>query len=203
MARDRRLSAADHRSDAQLLATSRHEPDAFLGVFDRHFDRIASYVARRAGPLEAEELTSEVFVRAFANRSRYDQRTGAALPWLYGIATNVLREHARREEHKLEAVVREGAEALVAAPHFAIDQGRLDLAPVVARALLDLSRDDREALLLHVWGDLEYRDVAEALEVPLGTVKSRINRARTRLRDELESAGFSSPSLPREEVTNG
>ena len=93
-------------SDGEAIAASLREPARFAAVFDRHYEEISAYLARRAGRGLAEELASETFVRAFAARAGYDPAYPDARPWLYGIATNLLRNHARTEERRRRAYAR-------------------------------------------------------------------------------------------------
>ena len=113
-----------------------------------------------------------------------------ALPWLYGIGSNLLAKHRRGEARRLRASARMAAAGEAAdrrACTAALD-ARL-LFPRVADAIEALPDDEREALLLFAWEELPYESVAEALEVPIGTVRSRLNRARARLRELLEPNG--------------
>jgi RNA polymerase sigma factor (sigma-70 family) len=187
---------ADRRTDAEVLAVSLVEPRAFMVVFDRHFGAIARYLGRRLRWSVAEELTAEVFATAFASRFRYDVRRADALPWLYGISANLLRAHARREERELELLARTAADPL--ASRFESTDELAGLEPSLAAGLLRLSVDEREVLLLFAWADLGYEQIAEALAVPVGTVKSRLNRARGALRAAL---GDDASSL--QEVSHG
>jgi RNA polymerase sigma factor (sigma-70 family) len=196
-------AAGDPRSDAELLAASRGEPDAFLVVFERHVGRITGYVGRRVGREQAEDLVSEVFLRAFAHRDRYDGGKAEVLPWLYGIATNILREHHRKEERELRALARAHALGSQADRRESVDEWRASLAPHLARGLLALPPADRDALLLLAWGELGYEEIAEALDIPVGTVKSRINRARARLRESLRGAPSVEPWLAQKGVSHG
>ena len=118
-----------------------------------------------------------------------------ARPWLYGIATNLVRHHRRAESRRLAALARVHGVAVSEAAHEGAPE-RLDAAREAhdaAQALRTLPAGDREALLLMAWADLTYNEIAIALSLPIGTVRSRINRARRRLRTELAGAG---PSLP-------
>jgi DNA-directed RNA polymerase specialized sigma24 family protein len=126
------------QSDAEVLSSSIEDPEAFLPIFDRHFDRIAGYIARRTSVSWVEELVSEVFVRAFANRRQFDRSRADVLPWLYGIATNVLRENRRRERRELELLARMEAAASGRVGTEATN-GDSPLAPRVASALLSLT----------------------------------------------------------------
>jgi RNA polymerase sigma factor (sigma-70 family) len=186
----------ERRTDAEVLADSLVEPRAFMVVFDRHFAAIARYLGRRLRWSVAEELAAEVFVTAFASRARYDVRRVDALPWLYGISANLLRAHARREERELELLARTAADPVVTRREWT--DGAVGLEPVLAEGLLQLSLDEREVLLLFAWAELGYEQIAEALAVPVGTVKSRLNRARAALRAAL---GEGASSL--QEVSHG
>src|SRR5690242_17375290 len=104
MARHAGSPRTPHDSDA--IAASLRDPPRFAAVFDRHHEEIWSYLSRRAGQALAEELASETFVRAFAARAGYDLSYPDAGPWLYGIATNLLRKHARTEERRRRAYAR-------------------------------------------------------------------------------------------------
>ena len=149
---------------------------AFEELFERHFDAIYAYLARRAGPDLGRDLASETFTRAFAARRRYDALRGEERPWLFGIANNLLRRHYRDEERRLRALARLDVRRDDAWP----DEPRL------ADALGALSRDERDVLLLFAWADLTYEEIATALGLPVGTVRSRLHRARAQFRAALE-----------------
>jgi RNA polymerase sigma-70 factor (ECF subfamily) len=151
----------------------------FEAVFEEHFDAVYGYLARRVGPDLARDLAAETFTRGWAARKRFDRRRGEPRAWLFGIANNLLRRHYRDEERRLQAFAR-------------VDTPRAEAAsdePSIAEALSVLSRDERDVLLLFVWADLSYEQIAEALACPVGTVRSRLNRARTRMREELLKEG--------------
>jgi RNA polymerase sigma factor (sigma-70 family) len=165
-------------SDAEAIRRSLREPDAFRVVFERHFDAVHRYAQRRVGPDAADEVAAETFVRAFDNRRRYDVRRADAKPWLLGIAANLLLRHWQRERRRLDSQRR--AQSSLGAVESA-DGGAGD-----AVAALDaLAPHDREALLLFAWADLSYEEIAAALEVPIGTVRSRLARARRQMREQL------------------
>jgi RNA polymerase sigma factor (sigma-70 family) len=178
---------APARSDAELLTASIRDPDAFTELFQRHWDGLYRFCLHRAGAA-GEDIAAEAFRVAFDRRVRYDTRYADARPWLFGIAANVLREHfrsARREEHK-----RARSAALSAASGGETDLGELErqlLGPDLAAALQDIPAGDRDALLLLAWADLDYEQIGQALDIPIGTVRSRIHRARRRLRAYLDS----------------
>ena len=167
-------------SDAEVLANSLTDPHAFGELFERHFDAIFWFLARRAGSDAAQDLAADVFLVAFRSRSRFDLRRADALPWLYGIAANLLRNRLRADQRRGEA---EGALAALVV-RSSRDDPDLELVRVredLRRALLQLPERDREILLLSVWEDLSYEGVAQALDLPIGTVKSRLYRARRAL----------------------
>ena len=177
----------DSESDASIIAASLAAPEAFGALFDRHARTLFRYLVRRIGPDEADSLLGEVFRIAFEKRSTYDLDRENARPWLYGIATNLVAKHHRNEARRIRASARlvaqrrpeeEGGEDRVAA---AIDAA--DLWPRVAEAVMGLPEGERDALLLFVWEELGYDEIAAALGVPVGTVRSRLNRARMRMRE--------------------
>jgi RNA polymerase sigma factor (sigma-70 family) len=175
-------------SDGRAIAMSLRSPEAFADIFDRHFVLVHRYIARRAGTDVADEIAAQTFTLAFANRDRYRDDLGTARPWLLGIATNLLHEQWRRERRHanvverlwLEADQRWSTSATATADAATDDDGRL------GAALAALSADQRDALLMHVWGELSYAEIAQTLGVPIGTVRSRISRACAALRPQLD-----------------
>ncbi len=159
--------------DAAAIRRSLDDPAAFGAVFDRHFQAVYAYAARRVGTDLAEEVAAEAFTRAFAARRRYDGAHADARPWLMGIATNVMRRHWRTEKRRLEAYAR-------AVVHD-VPGVEPDVAEEAINAVATLPRRQREVVLLHVWADLSYEQIARALDVPVGTVRSRLHRARSAL----------------------
>ena len=157
-------------------------PPRFHAVVDRHFDAVAAFLARRVGPDVAEDLAQEVFVTAFRKRAKFDSRYESARPWLLGIATRAVARHRRAERRQLALYQR------VASAPGPTEHVRRDFDPDLLAGLTALARRDRDAFLLHVWGDLAYEDVAHALGVPVGTVRSRIHRARRQLTAHLGGA---------------
>ncbi len=147
----------------------------FEELFEAHFDAIYGYAARRVGPELGRDLAAETFTRAYAARKRFDRRRAEPRAWLFGIANNLLRRHYRDEERRLRAFAR---------VDFQRDEAAALEESSIAEALSVLSRDERDVLLLFAWADLSYEQIAEALSLPVGTVRSRLNRARTRLREE-------------------
>jgi RNA polymerase sigma factor (sigma-70 family) len=184
----RATAAGSTASDAAAMAAAVRDPDAFADVFERHHDAIHRHLARRLGVDMADELAAEAFAVAFDKRARYDARFADARPWLFGIATRLAHRHCRREARELRAYARTGLDPTVPAA----DEGPADArvaAPALAAALAVLSPDDRDVLLLHAWEDLTHSEIALALSIPEGTVKSRLHRARRRVRAALAQAG--------------
>ena len=161
-------------TDAQAIDASLADPEVFAVLFDRHFDAVHGYAQRRVGRDLADEIAAETFTRAFDRRRRYDRSREDARPWLLGISANLLRHHWRSERRRLDAYSRSAWR----------EQGELSgpIAAELAAALKAMPRRQREPLLLFAWGDLSYEEIAAALGLPLGTVRSRISRARRRLR---------------------
>jgi RNA polymerase sigma factor (sigma-70 family) len=170
-------------TDAAWITASLTDPAAFAAVFDRHWPAIHRWCVSRAGPV-GEDLAAETFRIAFDERARFDPRYDDARPWLYGIATNLVRREFR-------AAARGAGWADPPDADFTDDAlGRVEaraLGPALAAALREVPALDRDALLLHAWADLTYTEIAHATGIPVGTVRSRIHRARTRLRAHLES----------------
>lgn len=170
-----------------MIQASRSDPPAFAAIFDRYWAAIERYCVVRAGPA-GEDLAAETFRIAFDRRNVYDGRDDAR-PWLYGIATNLLRGFHRRSERATRALRRSG-DGLVTADVADDALGRVEaerLGPALAVVLGALGAAERDALLLHVVAELSYEEIARATEVPIGTVRSRIHRARTRVRAHLET----------------
>lgn len=167
--------------DASVIARSLTNPEAFAMIFDRHFDEIHRYLRRRH-PEEADELAAEVFTAAFDGRARYRRLGDSARPWLYGIASNLLARRRRSELRGLRALARAGAREPAAGEDALLGVAeRLDAqrrSAELAAALSRLNAGDRDVLLLYALSDLSYEEVACALELPIGTVRSRLARAR-------------------------
>ena len=178
-------------SDAEVIGASLTRPDQFAVIFDRHFSLIHGYLWRRGGREAADELAAEVFLVAFDLRARYDESYLDAKPWLFGIATNLFRNHRRKEQRRLKAYANSGIDPVSEDGVDAIDE-RLDAAglrPALAKALSNLSSGEREVVLLYAWADLSYPEIARAMEIPVGTVRSRLARARARIRELLARSG--------------
>lgn len=183
--------AAPVADDATCIRESLQRPEAFRALFQRHHERLRRYVVSRVGPQAADDVVAESFVVAFQARRRFDPASGTdALPWLLGIATNVLARHRAAERRWVEQCAAQYLEHDVPAPFEDDADERTDAAlatHALARAMRRLPLREREPLLLHVFGELSYEDIAATLGVPLGTVASRINRGRARLSAWMEN----------------
>jgi RNA polymerase sigma factor (sigma-70 family) len=183
-------------SDADLIESSWADPEAFAGIFDRHFPAVYRFCVRRVDLSTAEELAGETFLRAFSARRRYDLSHENDRPWLFGVARNVLREHFRRARREDTANRRSVATELPESfdPVVLADGAREDVRSI-ALALPTLPGDEVETLLLFVWDGLSYEECARALGVPIGTVRSRLSRVRRRLQEVLTQPS-ECPDLP-------
>ncbi|MFI0448598.1 RNA polymerase sigma factor [Actinomadura sp. 6N118] len=176
------------RDDASLVAESLRVPELFAQLYDRYFTDIHRYLAGRLGRETADDLAAETFLIAFRRRADFDVSRGAAVrPWLYGIATNLVSQHRRTEQRRLRALGRMKAEDSVAGHEDEVTArvAAAELRPDLVRAMKALSPGDRDVIFLSVLGGLSYDEVAQALDIPRGTVGSRLNRARTSLRTAL------------------
>lgn len=171
-------------SDAELIALSRRDPASFGVLFDRHYDAVRRYAVARLGPDDGEEVAAQTFLVALEQRARYDPSRPDARPWLFGIATNLVRRTYRHHARSFRATSRLRGRVTVPADETELADLRQDVRPV-ADAVEHLPDADRDVLLLYVWSDLAYGQIAEALDIPVGTVRSRLHRARRTLRAEL------------------
>ncbi|MEU6352801.1 sigma-70 family RNA polymerase sigma factor [Streptomyces sp. NPDC047072] len=157
---------------------------AFAELYDRHARAVYNHALRLTGNWsQAEEAMSETFLAAWRTRATVDEEGGSLRPWLLGIATHKAHNVNRGLRRRLAFLARSPEPRPVA--DFAEETaGRIDDArrlAVVHRALGRLGRQDREVFALCVAAGLDYRQAAEALGIPVGTVRSRLSRARARL----------------------
>lgn len=181
-------------SDASLIMTSLQDGSRFAAVYERHADTLYRFAARRLGPDLAEDVVADTVLAAFRARHRYDGTRPDARPWLLGILVKQIARHHRAEQARFRALARAGADH--SGSFAAVDVDRV-AAMVTARSVRGplaaavgaLKRRDRDVLLLFAWADLSYQEIADTLGIPVGTVRSRLNRARAALRTAL-------PDLP-------
>jgi RNA polymerase sigma factor (sigma-70 family) len=178
---------AGRLDDAAVIRLSLAEPERFELLFQRHEPSIQRYVVRRLGADAADDIVAETFLLAFRRRADYDTARGNVLPWLYGIATNLLGRHRRDEIRLYKALARTGIDPVIAPFTDQVDERVTATAASrrLAEALARLKPGYRDALLLVAWGGLSYEETAAALDIPVGTVRSRISRARADLRRTL------------------
>lgn len=160
-------------------------------MYDQHARELARFLRRRLGAEAVDDAVADVFERAMRRHPSYVDQMGTPLPWLYGIAAHVVADRRRSEKRHLRAL-----ERLVfdASTTHAVEQHppHPDIDPHLVGALRRLKPDDRDTLLLLVWGELTYEEAAVALDVPVGTVRSRAHRAREQLKRSV--AGHAAPN---------
>ncbi|WP_449063898.1 RNA polymerase sigma factor [Planomonospora algeriensis] len=184
--------------DAEVIRRSLEEPEAFALLFDRYAPEIHRYAVRRLGDSLADDVVADTFLAAFRRRDRYDLTRPDARPWLYGIAGNLIGRHRRVEIRSYRALARTGVDEVAESYADRVD-AQVSASAVqkdLAGALAGLSAGDREVLLLVAWADLTYDEVAEAVGIPVGTVRSRLHRARRKTR---AAFGGADPTATEEE----
>jgi RNA polymerase sigma-70 factor (ECF subfamily) len=185
--------------DADALAVSWAEPAGFAVFYDRYAVQLYRYAYQRVGEQHAEDVVADTFLAAFQQRESYDAGRAGVRPWLFGILTRKLARHYRDEKAHYRALARAVPETVQDGLAERIDE-RVTAAAVrvpLAEALRRLSGGDRNVLLLIAWCDFSYDEVAAALDIPLGTVRSRLNRARRKVREAL---GGIDPTIDREDT---
>lgn len=193
-------------TDAALWRRVReNDPEAFAALYRRHLRAVLAFCLRRtADPEGSEDLAATTFLELWHRRHRLRLRGETARPLLLGIANNLLRHHWRARRRHAEAIRRlKSAGAVAAADEDDAAIARLDAKRDLREArdaLRSLPRREREVLSLIAWGDLTYEEAAEALQVPVGTVRSRLARARQRLGESLPADHPSATPLAAEPV---
>jgi RNA polymerase sigma factor (sigma-70 family) len=179
-------------SDTELWARAPADPEAFGVLFERHARSVYNFCFRRTGDWSlTEDLVSAVFLETWRRRREVEITSTSAslLPWLLGVATNLLRNE-RRLRRRLASVI-DRLNPHERQPDFADDVvGRLSdeqQMRTVLRTVERLPQHELDVITLYAWGHLSYEDIAAALSIPVGTVRSRLSRARASLR-ELTSA---------------
>jgi len=179
----------DSQSDARIIEASKSDPTRFGVLFERYGDLLYRYAHRRVGPDLAEDVVADTFEAAFRVRGRYDSAYPVARPWLFGILTRELASRHRQESARFRAMSRldaepvapqaDGSEQVIDQEVARAARGRL------AAALAALPSRYREVLLLVTWAECSYEEAAQALGLPIGTVRSRLNRARSQVKAAL------------------
>ncbi|MEU7854058.1 RNA polymerase sigma factor [Nonomuraea sp. NPDC049141] len=177
----------EREEDAAIIERSLREPECFAELFDRYHAPIHGYAERRLTRPLADDIAAETFLIAFGRRHTYDLSRPDARPWLYGIASNLISRHHRAEVRQYRALARTGVEES-SEDHADRIAGELADRPRLAAALARLPAAERDVLLLVAWADLTSEDAGKALGVAAGTVRSRLHRARTKIRAALDPA---------------
>lgn len=157
-------------------------------LYDAHARSLHRYLTRRLDTTAADDLVGETFLTAWGQRHRYDPARAPARAWLFGIATNLARRHARTEVRSLRAVVRDGMRATTQADPDILATDRADAstqAKLIAAAITRLRHQERDVLLLVAWAELTPSEAAAALDIHVQTARTRLHRARTVLRRQL------------------
>jgi RNA polymerase sigma factor (sigma-70 family) len=166
-------------------------PGDFAGVYESYFAGIHRYIAGRLGRDVADDIAADTFVIALRKQGSFDARRGPVRAWLYGIATNLVAQHRRTERRRYRALARAGAEGLADGHEDRVvsSVAAEGMKPRLAGALARLSREERDVLLLVALADLSHEEISHALGIPYGTVGSRLNRARKKIRATLDQEG--------------
>lgn len=181
-------------TDSEIIRRSQDEPSAFAELFDRHARSVLAFAAYRVGRQVADDVLSETFLVAFRRRADFDPSADSAAPWLIGIASRVIRRHRTVEAKQWRSFAASVPQHDVSTLGGLDDaMSRIDAAREVAtlRARISaLAPKNRETLLLYAWQGMSYDDIATALGVPVGTVRSRLNRVRRKLDGDRKIRAF-------------
>jgi RNA polymerase sigma-70 factor (ECF subfamily) len=183
--------------ESHLRALARGDADAFAALLERYADFVYNVAFRRTASWSvSEDITETVFLELWRQRDRVVTQAGSLRPWLAGVVSNQVKRHWRglaRQSRAVErlAVVgsRDGEHDQTAAVDARIDDERR--MSTLLGELEALPPGQREVLTLWAWEGFSYEEIAAALDLPIGTVRSRLSRARARL-DELEGTSASS-----------
>lgn len=159
-------------------------------LFDEHVDAVYGYIGRRLGREAAADVVGDVFEIALSQSDRYDAARGSERAWLFGIATNLIRRHWRTEQRRLRATRRVANRPAVPGDALLDIAERIDASTEAERVMAavgDLAPEDRDLLLLIAWEDTPYKVCAQILDIPVGTVRSRLHRIRRELREVVHS----------------
>ena len=192
--------------DSEIISASTGRPAAFAELYERHAAMVYRYAARRTDSGVADDIMSETFLVAFERRGAYDVTFDSALPWLLGIATTLIHKRSRLEARAWRGMLAEHQAASVSVDQVERLGVRVDAEASVRRITSVLKRmraGDRDVLLLYAWEGLTYEQIAVALDIPVGTVRSRLNRTRRSLRVALDRAGARDEEVEHGRVDTG
>lgn len=188
------MSVTEPESDAKIIKDSFEKPELFAVIFERHYRDIHRFVVAAVGTADGPDLAGEVFLRAFASRSRYRMAYPNAGPWLWGIASNLVAGYYRSRMRQSRAYRRlplplasEPDPAEESLDRLAAEMER----PYLAAAMTQLRSEDVQVLVLFAVGGLSYTEIAGALGIAEGTVRSRLSRTRRKLRNLMAVDGES------------
>lgn len=184
------------RTDAQLLGDATVDEEAFERFVVRHHDALRFYILRRLGPNETDAVLNDVFLTAYRNRDRFRADADDARPWLFGIATNLIRRERRAEARTLRAFAASAVDPV--APH--VRSADVGVSAEVAGALAGMRPKHRDALFLFAVAELSIDEIAQAMEVSPGTVKSWLHRARKHAQKVLDAPGTTTAAPPAAET---
>jgi RNA polymerase sigma factor (sigma-70 family) len=159
--------------------------DTWVELYDRHARELHRYLALRVDTAIADDLVSEAFLIAWERRATFDPARAGVKAWLFGIGTNLMRQHVRSEGRRLRAWARDHGRRAVA-DH--VDDRTASVVDAkslmvdLSEALAELRPEERDVLLMVAWADLSAAEVAEVTETPVATVRTRLFRARAKLR---------------------
>ncbi|WP_131737445.1 RNA polymerase sigma factor [Actinomadura roseirufa] len=179
-------------TDAVLADRFRRDPEEFHAVYDLYYRAVHRYVAGRLDVQAADDLAAETFLAAFGQRHQFDPTRGGLRPWLFGIATNMVARHRRKEAQHYRALARRPPErAIDSHEHRVVTSVAAQrMQPQLALALTRLNRGERDVVLLMALAQLSHEEIAQALGISYGTVGSRLSRARKKLRSVLDKEKF-------------
>ncbi len=172
--------------------------DAARELFTAHAADLHAYAARRVGRDVAQDVVAETFRQVIESWDTFDSERGSRRGWLFGIATNVMRRHWRTERRRIETLARAVGRELRSSSDDQLSgvDARIDAdgeAIGVLEVVAELSPQDRELLTLVAWEEMAHRDVADILNIPAGTVRSRLHRIRRQL-DRARSTTSTAPA---------
>jgi RNA polymerase sigma factor (sigma-70 family) len=184
--------AAVADADARARSVTMSDTEEFGLLYDRYAGQLYRYAYQRAGDQAAQDIVADTFLAAFQQRASFDPARGEARPWLFGILTRKLARYHRTEKARYLAFARAAEPDTEHNPDERITEAvsAAAMRAPLAAALAKLSRGDRDVLLLVAWADCTYEEVATVVGIPIGTVRSRLNRARRKVRQALGEEGI-------------
>lgn len=180
--REREMMGSDCRTDAELLAATPKDPDAFALFYRRHVRNVIAFCTRRMAPGEVADVVSEVFATALVYRKRFDPARGPAGAWLNGIAANKIAQAQRRDRVEAKLYRRIGGQRL------RLEPSELEITLGPAELLAGLPEDQRRAVVARVIADKPYVEIAQDERVSAQVVRKRVSRALSTLRSRLKEA---------------